>query len=203
MNGLAWGSTAISLSGAEVERMDMSGNITDGGGGGVEAPEKGASVSLTDIVGSRKVVLKAVIDGMSVESDPFPVIFGAGPLSVFASQPLGTSYNWFDAADACKGTAGDLALDMYQPLTKLPTQAQLKAVATSGAGGQNGASQAAGWINDGIDGPGGVGSWSNYWTGEDSPNDGSSNEGTITVAMISGYIHQTASWGGPVTVCVD
>jgi hypothetical protein len=159
MNGLAWGTTPISLNGYETERTDMSGN-------GGTAPTTDTA-TLTDIVGSRQVVLRAevTIGGETyVGTTTTPIDFGNGPLSVFAGAPQG-SYNWANAATACGGTPGNPSSAIYQPATNLPTQAQLQAVAGSGSGGRQGAAHAAGWRDDTT----GAGLFI-YWTGEGNGN---------------------------------
>ena len=149
MNGLTWGATALSLNAAQGALTTVSGT----------APT-GASALLTDIVGSRTVVLKAAmtINGTPTEKT-INVSFGAGPLSVFKSKPEG-SMNWANAGNTC-GIAGDPNTPGYQASTKLPTQAQLQNIAGSGSGGKQGAAHAAGWPDDG-NGSG----WFYYWTGE-------------------------------------
>jgi hypothetical protein len=116
-NGLAWGSMPISLpinpynSPTDPERGDMSGNVADGGGGATEPNgdyvTPGDTVALTDIVGSRKVTVKAsvdinsdgIIDQMR-ETAKIDVTFGAGPLSVFYA-PVDKKITWLDAYAEC------------------------------------------------------------------------------------------------------
>jgi len=153
MNGLAWGDSPIALTGADPERLDMSGNAGAAPGGAV--------AQLTDIVGSRMVTVQAVmtIDGKRQEADA-QVTFGPGPLSVFASAPKG-AHTWADAARACGGAPGILNQQRYQPATKLPTFKQLQNVSGPGAGGNQGAAHAAGWPEDRF----GIGRFI-YWTDE-------------------------------------
>ncbi|GHU30260.1 hypothetical protein AGMMS50256_16850 [Betaproteobacteria bacterium] len=153
MNGLAWGTTPISLNGYEDQRTDMSGN------GG--SPGTGATATLTDIVGSRRVELRAEV---SINGETYTgttaIDFGKGPLSEFREAPRG-SMNWADAGTACGNNPGNPASPGYQPNTKLPRQEQLQAVAGSGSGGRQGAAHAAGWRDD-TNGSG----WFRYWAGE-------------------------------------
>ncbi|GHS88218.1 hypothetical protein FACS189487_06010 [Campylobacterota bacterium] len=178
LNGLAWGTTPISLSSSESERTDMSGN-GNGTSPTYASPDTGDTATLTDIVGSRQVELQAEVSiGGETYTGTTTVNFGAGPLSVFRGAPLG-SKTWTDAGAAC-GAAGDPADSRYQPSTKLPTQEQLQAVA-GGTYGKQGAAHAAGWRDDTTSGV------FSYWTGEigsngvaqivhlDDGNDGSHN----------------------------
>ena len=164
MNGLCWGSTAISLAGyypypGDPQRMDMSGDIANGGGGESTKPDS-ATAQLTDIVGSRSVTVKAVMTiGGQQKEGTAQVTFGPGPLSVFKGKPIG-SMDWENAGSKC-GSKGDLNIPGYQPATKLPTIAQLQNVSGTNAGGRQGAAHAAGWPDDTY----GNG-WFVYWTGE-------------------------------------
>lgn len=159
--GLAWGSSATSSPGTALATTTTSN--TDGSGV--------ASVQLTDILGERTITVRASVthDGQTVTADQ-AVTFGTGPIAVFKA-PLGGTYRWaensplsntsnslvsnFPAANACGTTLTAIQLralsDSYHAETKLPSQAQLKAVAQ---GSGNGAWVAAGW-------PAGL-----YWTGE-------------------------------------
>ncbi|GHV58906.1 hypothetical protein FACS1894103_1240 [Campylobacterota bacterium] len=156
LNGLAWGTTPISLTGYDNERTDMSGN---GNQVGVSTT---ATATLTDIVGSRQVVLKAEVTiGGEIYAGTTTINFGAGPLSEFKGAPKG-SMNWGNAVTACGGTPGDLSGSGYKASTKLPTYTHLLAVVSDleyGIG--HGAAHAAGWRDD-AEGSGKF----QYWTGE-------------------------------------
>ncbi|GHT76015.1 hypothetical protein AGMMS50262_13070 [Bacteroidia bacterium] len=164
MNGLAWGTTPISLHGYEDTRTNMSGVVGSGGGGGTgsayASPDTGATATLTDIVGSRQVELRAevTINGETY-AGATTINFGNGPLSEFKRAPNG-SKNWANAGSNC-GDAGNPNNTGYQPSTKLPRQEQLQAVAGSGNGGRQGAAHAAGWRDDTNDS-----GWFLYWIGE-------------------------------------
>jgi hypothetical protein len=107
MNGLAWGSTAISVtSGASSERTNMGDGSNNDNGGGMGADYHASTsatiVSLTDIVGSRKVRVKASVD---IDGDGTPetaeilVEFKEGPLSVFYAPIAGKT--WTEAYTEC------------------------------------------------------------------------------------------------------
>ncbi len=187
MNGLAWGQTAISLNEKEAERTDMSGN-------GGTAPT-GATACLTDIVGSRTVVVKAsLVIGGTTCSRTATVKFGNGPLSVFGAAPTSSdSMNWTDAVARCGGT-GNLHVSDYQPDTKLPMAAQLQAVAGSGSDGNQGAAHAAAWPDDSH----GIG-WI-YWTGEANGSGGI----VRVVTLIDGFslFWVNAIHDYPIAVCL-
>ena len=68
------------------------------------------------------------------------VVFGKGPLSVFAGAPLKVGTAWKEAVSRCGGKDNP-DVETYQPGTRLPSREQLQAV--SGAG--KGAAFAAGW----------------------------------------------------------
>ena len=162
-NGLTWGDTPVSLSEPEHDMIAPAG----------EAPT-GAVACLTDIVGERTVTVKAEVnvDGTLCTATQ-TISFGAGPLSVFAGTPK-ECFSWFHAARSCGGTPGDPDIPGYHPETRLPTRAQLKAVAGEVSGGQYGAALAAGWPDDDN-----ADLWYTYWTGEA---DGEDNAWTVTLS---------------------
>jgi hypothetical protein len=152
--------------------MDMSGSIASGGGGGVEAPEKGATVSLTDIVGSREVTVTAsiVIAGKTV-SEETTVSFGKGPLSKF-KEPV-SNVTWDEAYFACNDSSytGDSSTWEVGDNVgggMMSTRAEYQAV--SGSVG-SGAALAAGWPYD------------LFWTGEA---DGANANYAVLVLVING-----------------
>lgn len=118
LNGLYWGKSAPSLSASENDRSKMEGT-----------PPTGVRAFLTDIVGERKVTVKAVttIGGQTYEATT-EVHFGPGPLAAFAGPPHGAS-TWREAVKACGGTWDVDMSGYYQPQTRLPTEEQLYAVA--------------------------------------------------------------------------
>ena len=147
-NGLTWGTTAQSATPNEGEKTEK----PDG-----TAPT-GAEASLTDIVGERKVTVKASVEynGQTYEAAE-TVKFGDGPLSVF-QKPLSNMY-WWEAVNECGGYYSPSQTG-YQPATNLPRREELQAVSGPGKGGY-GAAFAAKWPNDRNGGR-----WFLYWTGE-------------------------------------
>jgi hypothetical protein len=175
-NGLTWGAIALSVSSQQSNQTSMNGS----------PPVTGDTAQLTDIIGSRTVIVKATIDDMSgVESDPYPVTFGAGPLSVLRIPGGGSipTAQWANAVDdtmtnvtqlpaaaLCLGKATDSdpttwgsyftnytswTSGDHTAATGLPTLAELQAVFLPDGNGGNRAALAAGWAYD----------WENYWTG--------------------------------------
>ena len=149
-NGLTWGQTPLSLTYGAAAEID-----TDTPAG--TAPT-GAEASLTDIVGERKVTVKASVEynGQTYEAAE-TVKFGDGPLSVF-QKPLSNMY-WWEAVNECGGYYSPSQTG-YQPATNLPRREELQAVSGPGKGGY-GAAFAAKWPNDRNGGR-----WFLYWTGE-------------------------------------
>jgi hypothetical protein len=166
-NGLTWGATPLLVNSRQSNQQNMNGL----------SPTSGDTAQLTDIIGSRTVIVKATIDGMpGVESDPLEVRFGAGPLSVLRI-PGGGSVpfaGWADegnisystslpAAELCVKTSVSVdiiqswAIDSFPAdhidVTGLPSHEELQNVA-SGSSGKQGAAFAAGWPYD------------YFWTGE-------------------------------------
>lgn len=162
-NGLTWGEKPVSLSEPEDDTIAPAG----------VAPT-GAVARLTDIVGERTVTVKAEVrvDGTPCTATQ-TVSFGAGPLAAFAGTPK-ECFSWFHAARACGGKPGDPAIQGYHLETRLPTRAQLKAIAGQASGGQYGAALAADWPDDDN---GDL--WYTYWTGEA---DGKDHASTVTLS---------------------
>ena len=147
-NGLTWGQTPLSLiygTAAEIDTKTPAGT----------APT-GAEAYLTDIVGERKVTVKASVEynGQTYEAAE-TVTFGEGPLAVF-QKPL-SNMSWKEAVKKCGGYYPPSQTG-YQPATNLPRKEELQAV--SGRSGY-GAAFAAGWPDD----RNGSGRF-RYWTGE-------------------------------------
>ena len=131
-NGLCWGGNALSLSEPEEDRLRMAG-----------AAPVGPTASLTDIVGERDVTVQASVTLKktgATHTATARVVFGKGPLSVFAGAPLKVGTTWKEAVSRCGGKDNP-DVETYQPGTRLPSREQLQAV--SGAG--KGAAFAAGW----------------------------------------------------------
>ena len=167
-NGLTWGENALSLSGFESDN-------TSGPSG--TAPT-GETASLTDIVGERKVQVKATISHDEQKyTATTEVTFGEGPLAAFAGTPKG-GMMWNAAVNTCGGQ------------NKLPTTAQLRAVA---GGSGKGAALAAGWPDDYYN----AGDF-RYWTGEFNGSDAA-----WVVYLYSGNgNNRDVSYDYPVAVCV-
>ena len=181
-NGLTWGKTPLSLFQFEFDKIAPEGVVPTG-----------PVACLTDIVGERTVTVKAeVVLDDAICTATQTVSFGAGPLAVFAGTPRGY-VPWADAARACRGTPGHPGMPGYQPATKLPTRAQLKAVAGQKKGGQNGAALAAGWPDDDD-----YNDIYCYWTGETD-----SEDKVWTVTLSEGLDGlKPADTGVPVAACV-
>ncbi|WP_297261781.1 inverse autotransporter beta domain-containing protein [uncultured Desulfovibrio sp.] len=149
-NGLTWGQTPLSLIYGTATEIDTK---TPAG----TAPT-GAEAYLTDIVGERKVTVKASVEynGQTYEAAE-TVTFGEGPLAVF-QKPL-SNMSWKEAVKKCGGYYPPSQTG-YQPATNLPRKEELQAVSGPGYGGY-GAAFAAKWPDDrASDG------WFRYWTGE-------------------------------------
>ena len=194
LNGLYWGKSAPSLSASENDRSKMEGT-----------PPTGVRAFLTDIVGERKVTVKAVttIGGQTYEATT-EVHFGPGPLAAFAGPPHGAS-TWREAVKACGGTWDVDMSGYYQPQTRLPTEEQLYALAGRS---RYGAAHAAGWRDDAY----GSGFFL-YWTGK-ACGDGDDQDVRI-ISLYDGavewYYYLMKDWyhwypdsadGAPVVVCV-
>lgn len=131
-NGLCWGGNALSLSEPEEDGLRMAG-----------AAPVGQTASLTDIVGERDVTVQASVTLKktgATHTATARVVFGKGPLSVFAGAPLKIGTTWKDAVFRCGGKDNP-DVETYQPGTRLPSREQLQAV----SGAKKGAAFAAGW----------------------------------------------------------
>lgn len=178
-NGLTWGQTPLSLTAAE--------NDTDTPAG--TAPT-GAEASLTDIVGERKVTVKASVEynGQLYTAEEKTVTFGDGPLSMFEKP---SSYmTWKEAAQKC-GRLPSVSSPGYHEETNLPRREELQAVSGPGDGGY-GAAFAAKWPDDRDNG------WFfDYWTGEL----GGSISAKV-VDLVNGYVGgRDQDDDSPVAVC--
>ncbi len=172
-NGLCWGGKALSLSGPEEDGLRMTGAVP-----------VGPTASLTDIVGERDVTVQVSVTLKKTgktHTAATRIVFGKGPLSVFAGAPLKSGTTWKEAISRCGGK-DDPDVETYQPCTRLPSRDQLQAV----SGAKKGAAFAAGWPQnppcpprkgpipgaaiplprDGDIPPGSEGPYFIYWTGE-------------------------------------
>lgn len=103
----------------------------------------GPTASLTDIVGERDVTVQASVTLKktgTTHTATARVVFGKGPLSVFAGAPLKVGTTWKEAVSRCGGKDNP-DVETYQPGTCLPSREQLQAV----SGARKGAAFAAGW----------------------------------------------------------
>ena len=117
-----------------------------------------AKITLADIIGERIVSIRAFISyqGKTFTEDG-SVIFGKGPLSVFASPPIGP-LSWLELYEVCNGIPYEGEPSEWktgQGLVGgvgLPTMQQIQSVSLPGdynkQAGARGAAIAAGWPHD-------------------------------------------------------
>ncbi|MDR0882427.1 MAG: inverse autotransporter beta domain-containing protein, partial [Candidatus Adiutrix sp.] len=126
LNGLTWGDTADGGSCWGVATVDGATctGITGDGHGVEGAVPTVAEIQLTDVVGSRSVILEAsvTIDGV-VYTGEETISFGAGPLSVFSSAPA-LGHKWARSAGTPWTTAyGDFTTLIASSATDFPAAA--------------------------------------------------------------------------------
>lgn len=153
------------------------------------------TVHLTDIVGSRRVTVRAHLKVYTPDGEEEQEIvssvtftFGDGPLSLFSGPPYKV-LNWAAAVQACSD-----ASQASGQAVGLPSEAQLQLVAQNNGKGF-GAAIAAGW-------PGDLESFGiyNYWTG-DTENDGKdARVVNLGDGFSLGYL-KTAT--GPYAICIS
>ena len=152
------------------------------------------TVHLTDIVGSRRVTVRAHLKVYTPDGEEEQEIvssvtftFGDGPLSLFSGPPYKV-LNWAAAEQSCSD-----ASQASGQAVGLPSEAQLQLVAQNNGKGF-GAAIAAGW-------PGDLESFGiyNYWTG-DTENDGKdARVVNLGDGFSLGYL-KTAT--GPYAICI-
>lgn len=144
--GLAW-TTAVRGNAAPIPELTTA---TDGSGS--------ATAVLTDIIGERSVLVRATaLSGGRSYSAEREVVFGKGPLSVFAA-PLPEPVSWLELYGICNGRAygGDPSQWVigqgFEGGDKLPTMEHIQAVSLPGKYNKHpaamGAAVAAGWPED-------------------------------------------------------
>ena len=174
-NGLNWGQTPV-------HQRDSYQNAPLAG------PPHGATVYLTDVVGSRTVTVKAVLTVKTERGEEEDITgevtftFGDGPLSLFSGPPRRVSSR-AEAERMCSGI----------PDSVLPTASQLRLVSDDGKDGY-GAALAAGW-------PGDYESHDlyNYWTADSRENGKEARVINLKDGFSLWYFSEAS---GPLAVCI-
>lgn len=174
-NGLNWGQTPV-------HQRDSYQNAPLAG------PPHGATVYLTDVVGSRTVTVKAVLTVKTERGEEEDITgevtftFGDGPLSLFSGPPRRVSSR-AEAERMCSGI----------PDSVLPTASQLRLVSDDGKDGY-GAALAAGW-------PGDYESHDlyNYWAADSRENGKEARVVNVKDGFSLWYFFEAS---GPLAVCI-